>query len=76
MQDNIDAMDTLAESSTIMMFNSKAMMKEGYTSQQRVLMPIEDSSFQVTYYVACLENEKMRYRSFFNTVRAEAMKEE
>lgn len=76
MQDNIDAMDTLAESSTIMMFNSKAMMKEGYTSQQRVLMPIEDSSFQVTYYAACLENEKMRYHSFFNTVRAEAMKEE
>ncbi|MEE8717152.1 MAG: LysR family transcriptional regulator [Coriobacteriales bacterium] len=72
-QDSMDAMDGLAESSTLAMFNSDAMMKDGYMAQGRIAVPISDPEMRATYYVACLDSEKGRYRSFFGVVRAEAM---
>ncbi len=74
-QDNIDSMDALAESSSLAMFNSSAMMEDGYLTDGRVPIPISDPQASTTYYVACLDSEKERYRTFFNTVRSEAMKE-
>ena len=74
-QDSMDAMDELAESSTIAMFNSDAMIRDGFEYEGRVSVPISDPEMTVTYYVACLETEKEKYRSFFNAVRADALKE-
>lgn len=73
-QDSMDAVDELAGSSTIAMFNSDAMLMEGYEYEGRVPVPISDPEMTATYYAACLESEKEKYRAFFNSVRAEAMK--
>ncbi|MGI6230857.1 MAG: LysR family transcriptional regulator [Tractidigestivibacter sp.] len=73
-QDSMDAMDELAESSTIAMFNSDAMIIDGFEQRGRVAVPISDPEMTTTYYVACLDSEKEKYRSFFSSVRAEAMR--
>ncbi|MEE8885807.1 MAG: LysR family transcriptional regulator [Eubacteriales bacterium] len=74
-QDSMDAMDELSDSSTIAMFNSDVMMKEGYVSGGRKAIPISDPEMHTIYYVACLDSEKERYRSVFSTVRDESMRE-
>lgn len=73
-QDSMDAMDSLAEASTLAMFNSDAMMREGYVTQGRIAIPISDAAASTQYYAVCLESEKERYRVLFNEVRAETMR--
>lgn len=74
-QDNMDAMDELAESSSIAMFNSDAMIQDGYESGGRIAVPISDPCMHAVYYVACLESRKDAFRVLFNSVRSEALKE-
>lgn len=74
-QDSMDAMDELSDSSTIAMFNSDVMMKEGYVSGSRKAIPISDPEMHTVYYVACLDSDKERYRSVFSTVRDESMRD-
>lgn len=74
-QDSMDAMDELAETSTTAMFNSNVMIKEGYVTEGRIAVPITDDCMTTTYYVACLDSQKKELRSLFDAVRAEALKE-
>lgn len=74
-QDSIDALDELAESSSTPMFNSDAMLRDGYVSDQRVAIPIEDECMHAVYYCACLEENKNALRILFNAVRSEAVKD-
>lgn len=75
-QDSMDAMDELAESSSTPMFNSDAMIKDGYDSGDRIAIPITDLCMHAVYYVACLENHKESFRVFFNEIRSEALKDQ
>lgn len=70
----MDAMDELADSSTIAMFHSDAMMQDGFLSQGRIAIPIADPSMEAVYYVACMAQKKDRFRSFFCAVRAESLR--
>lgn len=74
-QESIDALDELAESSSTPMFNSDAMIKDGYQTGNRIAIPIKDECMHATYYVACQENRKDSLHVLFNSVRAEALKE-
>lgn len=76
MQDSLEALDELSKSSSMVMFTTDAMMKLGYVTKNRVAIPIDDPEMRVLYYVACSDREKDRFRSFFNAVRSEALKEE
>ncbi|MCH4033740.1 MAG: hypothetical protein LKE85_07020 [Lachnospiraceae bacterium] len=73
-QESMDAMDELADSSTIAMFHSDAMMQDGFLSQGRIAIPIADPSMEAVYYVACMAQKKDRFRSFFSAVRAESLR--
>lgn len=75
LQDSIDALDELAESSSTAMFNSDAMIRDGYESGNRITIPIDDSRMHAVYYVACLESRKENLRVLFNAVRAEALRD-
>lgn len=74
-QDTIDALDELAESSNTPMFNSDAMIQDGYESGDRIAIPIEDECMHAVYYCACLEENKNTLRTLFNAVRSEAVKD-
>ena len=74
-QDSIDALDELAESSSTPMFNSDAMIRDGYESDSRIPVPIQDECMHTTYYVACSENRKGSLSLLFNSVRSEALKD-
>lgn len=73
-QDSIDALDELAESSSTAMFNSDAMIQDGYESGGRIAIPISDASMHTAYYVACLESKRDAFRVLFNGVRLEALR--
>lgn len=75
-QDSMDAMDELAASSTVAMFNSDAMISDGFAENDRVPVPISDPEMTAVYYIACLDSEKEKYRSFFSAVRASAMRDQ
>lgn len=74
-QDSIDAMDELAESSSTPMFNSDAMLKDGYDTTGRAAVPITDECMHAVYYVTCLESRKDSMPVLFNHVRGEALKD-
>lgn len=74
-QDSIDAMDELAESSSTPMFNSDAMIEDGYVNGDRIAIPISDDCMHAIYYVACMDNRKDSLHILFNNVRGEALKD-
>lgn len=74
-QDSMDAIDALAEYSSLAMFNSDAMMTDGYDAGGRISIPITDVSMKTDYYVACRMENRERFGAFFNSVRAEALRQ-
>lgn len=74
-QDSIDALDELAESSSTPMFNSDAMLKDGYNTGDRIAIPISDECMHTIYYVACMDSRKDSLHVLFNSVRSEALKD-
>lgn len=72
-QESMDAIDVLAEASTLAMFNSDAMMQEGYDTTGRISIPISDPCMTTVYYAACRQDMREHYRTFFSAVRAEAL---
>lgn len=73
-QANPDAMSELVEASTLPLFNSDQMLRQGYHSPGRVSIPISDEPARVTYILACLASEKSRYSSLFSALRADALR--
>ena len=68
-QSSADAMDELAEASTLPMFNSDRMIELGYDAPGRISVPISDKDALATYWVVCRAQDQNKYRSIFNVVR-------
>ena len=73
-QNSTDALDELAEASTLPMFNSDRMIELGYDAPGRISVPISDEDAHATYWVVCRAQEQKKYRSIFIVVRAYAIR--
>lgn len=73
-QNSTDALDELAEASTLPMFNSDRMIELGYDAPGRISVPISDEDAHATYWVVCRAQEQKKYRSIFNAVRGYAIR--
>lgn len=69
-QDNMDDLHELVDSSTLPAFNSNRAAEWGFESNDRIAIPLSDKSAHATYYLACLDSEKTKYNSVFNAVRS------
>jgi ribosomal protein RSM22 (predicted rRNA methylase) len=68
-QNNADALDELADNSTIPLFNSDRMIELGYNVPGRISIPICDEDAHATYWVVCRTQDQNKFRSIFNVVR-------
>lgn len=73
LQTDADAMDELVDASSLLVFNSDQMLRDGYVPEDRKSIPLAEDFAEATYYVACLDSEKGRYASFFNALRSDAI---
>ncbi len=73
-QTDVDAMDELVHASTLLVFNSDRMLEDGYTAGDRVNIPLTEPFAKATYYIGCLDSEKQKYGSLFNSLRSELIK--
>lgn len=69
-QDSMDDLHELVDSSTLPAFNSNRAAERGFESDDRIAIPLSDKSAYATYYLACLDSEKTKYNSVFNAVRS------
>lgn len=67
-QDDIDVLRELIESSSLPAFYSDRAVEQGYQSGKRIALPIDDPCAYVTYYLACLDSEKAKYQSIFHSI--------
>ena len=73
-QNNADALDELADNSTIPLFNSDRMIELGYNAPGRISIPICDEDAHATYWVVCSTQDQNKFRSIFNVVRGYAIR--
>ena len=73
-QNNADALDELADNSTIPLFNSDRMIELGYNAPGRISIPICDEDAHATYWVVCRTQDQNKFRSIFNVVRGYAIR--
>lgn len=73
-QKNHDAMGELIEASSLPFFNSDRMMERGYMPPDRIAVPIIDSEANVSYYIACLSEEKKKFGALFRNIRGNIIK--
>lgn len=73
-QNNADALDELADNSTIPLFNSDRMIELGYNTPGRISIPICDEDAHATYWVVCRTQDQNKFRSIFNVVRGYAIR--
>ena len=57
-QSSTDAMDELADASTLPMFNSDRMIELGYNAPGRISVPISDEDAHATYWLVCRTQEQ------------------
>lgn len=69
-QDSMDDLHELVDSSTLPAFNSNRAAERGFESNDRIAIPLSDKAAYATYYLACLDSEKTKYNSVFNAVRS------
>lgn len=73
-QSNTDALDELADASTLPLFNSDRMIELGFEAPGRVSVPISDEDAHATYWAVCRAADQTKYRSIFNVVRSYALR--
>lgn len=71
---DVDAMDELVFASSQPIFNSDQMLSDGYIAGDRINIPLNEPFAKATYYIGCLDSEKQKYSSFFNSLRSEFIK--
>lgn len=69
-QKNVEALAELVESSSMPVFSSDRIVSQGRGAPGRVTIPISDPAAHVTYYIACLNSDRYKYDSLFNSIRA------
>ena len=73
-QKNHDAMGELIEAFSLPFFNSDRMMERGYMPSDRIAVPISDSQANVSYYIACLSEEKKKFEDLFSNISGNIIK--
>ena len=73
-QSSTDALDELADASSLPIFNSDRMIELGYEAPRRVSVPISDDDAHATYWVVCRAEDQRNLRSIFNVVRGYAIR--
>lgn len=68
-QDSMDLLSELVHASSLPVFNSDRAMKSSDMSDRRITVPITDKAAQITYYLACLTEEKEKYSGIFRQCR-------
>ena len=68
-QNSMEALYDLIEASTLPHFTSDRIMERGFSSPDRVTIPLEDPDAKTTYYIACLNSEKKKYGAVFSAAR-------
>ena len=74
-QNSFDAFSELVQASTLPLFNSDQFIARGYDAPGRVSIPISDPEVHVTYRLVCLASEQKAYRSIFNAVRGNVIRQ-
>lgn len=70
MQDDFHAFGEIAYASSLPVFTSDHWIQRGeYVSDGRILLPILDPEADVTYYLACEDKEKRRFKALFDQIR-------
>lgn len=64
-QDNMEMLSEIVDASTLPVFNSDRAVKDRDNADGRVTVPIADEAAHVTYYLACLSEEKRKYKAVF-----------
>ena len=75
-QTSFDAFSELVEASSLPLFNSDQFIASGYKPHGRVSIPISDPEVHVTYWLCCLASEQKAYRSVFNAVHGNLLRQE
>ena len=73
-QNSFDAFSELVQASSLPFFNSDQYISRGYEAPGRKSIPIRDAEAHATYWLACLASEQKQYRSLFNAVRGNMLK--
>ena len=73
-QNSFDAFSELVQASRLPLFNSDRFIERGYAPPGRVSIPINDPEAHATYYLCCLASEQKPYRSLFNSVRGNLLR--
>ena len=74
-QDSFDAFSDLVQASRLPLFNSSQFLQRGYAPPERVSIPLNDPKAHATYYLTCLASEQKAYRSVFNAVRGNLLRQ-
>lgn len=69
-QNSLEALVEIATSSSLPVFNSDRMIAARTIQSDRKDIPFADPEAHVSYYVACLDEDKKNYGSFFSAIRA------
>lgn len=73
-QNNVEALVELVESSSMPVFSSQRLVEQGNAAPGHVTVPIMDDSAKAVFYLVCPYSERLKYASLFNAVRAAAMR--
>lgn len=73
-QPDRDSFFELVENTEYPAFSSDAVLMTEHPPIERVYIPIDEEKARYTYYVACLNQNKHRYSSFFNAIRSAVIK--
>ncbi len=74
-QNSMDALFDLAGGSDFPCFTTDQFAKTAPEMPDRVFVPIEEPEAYATFYIACLNENKHKYASFFNAIRARSVNE-
>lgn len=64
----MDSLSELVNASSLPVFNSNRAMGPSDNSSEQITIPIADEAVHVTYYLACLETEKDKYKTLFKSL--------
>ena len=68
-EDSMEMLGELVDASSLPVFNSNRAMTPRDTSGGRVTLPIADATAHITYFLACLDCERGKYRAVFDAIR-------
>ena len=73
-QNNVEALAELVESSSMPVFSSDRILEQGYGAPGRITLPIMDDAAHAIFYLTCLNSDKGKYNTLFNAIRANTIR--